>query len=280
MGDALPVPPFARLNDYLGLWAVEPTAFASLWGMVAATDLAAHVAAAKPGGPPASRTWMRPAKGGQNVAVVPITGTLMKAESSFGGTSTVQTRRDIRQAAADPTVSAVLLAIDSPGGTVAGTADLAADVRAARRKKPVWAHVDDLAASAAYWVASQADQIFANAPTALVGSIGTVMTVYDLSQAAERDGVKVLRFATGPLKGAGTPGTPVTDEQAAAFQSLVDGAQAHFDAAVRSGRGLSAADLAAVRTGGVFQAAEAQARRLIDGVRSLDATLAALAETR
>jgi signal peptide peptidase SppA len=223
---------------------------------------------------------MIPGKGGKTTAVIRIGGTLMKSASSLGGTSTVQLRRDVRNAATDPNVSAILLAIDSPGGAVAGTADLAADVKAATRKKPVWAHVDDLGASAAYWIASQANAIYANSPTALIGSIGTVMTIYDQSQAAEQAGVKTLVFRTGPLKGAGTPGEPITEDQTGHFQKLVNEVQTHFDHAVRSGRGMSAAQLAAVRSGGVFPADEAKSLGLIDGVRSLDSTLAALSAAK
>jgi ClpP class serine protease len=170
--------------------------------------------------------------------VIEARGLLMKQQSWMGGTATLQLRRDIRAAAADPNVSAILLAIDSPGGTAAGTADLAADVRAAARQKPVWAQIEDLGASAAYWLASQADQVFANtARRPMVGSIGTYQTVYDLSAAAEQEGVKVFHFATGPLKGAGMPGTPVTEEQQADFQGRVDAVQDSFDAAVRAAAG-------------------------------------------
>jgi signal peptide peptidase SppA len=278
MRSPLLVPTFARLTDFCGLWAMESAAFAAMWRTASHTDLAAHMRA----GPPkvVSTADLVPARNGKSVAVVKAVGTLMKGQSSFGGTSTVQLRRDIRSAANDPNVSGILLAIDSPGGTVAGTADLGAEVKSARRKKPVWAHVDDMAASAAYWVASQADAIYANGPTALVGSIGTVWNVYDSSAAAEREGVKVLQFATGPLKGAGSPGTVITDEQQAEFRKLVGEMQTHFDSAVRSGRGMSAAQLHAVRSGGVFPAAEAKDLKLIDGVRSLETTLAALAEAK
>jgi signal peptide peptidase SppA len=274
-----PWPPLAaRLSDYFGVWAYEPARFKAQWETIAATNLAEHMAAPPP---PKQPTFMaEPVKGGMHVARIIMRGSLMKGTSSFGGTSTVQLRRDIRQAVADPNISGILLDVDSPGGTVAGTADLAAEVRAARKKKPVYAHIDDLGASAAYWVASQADQVFANDKTALVGSIGTLMTVYDYSGQAEKEGVKTLVFSTGPLKGAGAPGSPVTDEHRAYFQGLVDDSQASFDAAVRAGRGMSAAQLAAVRTGAVFTASQALELKLIDGIRSVDRTIESLASAR
>lgn len=282
MADLLHVPRFARLDEYWGAWAMEPERFLAQYRLVLGTDLLAHArqAAAAPQPARSPNVELVPGRAGKSVALVRVLGTLMKQASSFGGTSTIQLRRDVRQAAADPNVTGILLAIDSPGGTVAGTADLANEVRQARRAKPVWAHIDDLGASAAYWVASQADQVFANAATAWVGSIGTIQTVYDLSQAAEREGIKTLVFSTGPLKGAGAPGTEVTEEQRAYFQSLVEDAQQSFDAAVRSGRGMTAAQLAAVRTGGVFPAGKAVGLRLIDGIRALDKTLDALAAAK
>lgn len=274
----LAAPAFRRFDEYLGSWAYEPSRFLAQWELIRGTDMARHMAAQQPDRAAGYATL--PARGGKSIAFLKATGTLMKQASSFGGTSTIQLRRDVRQAAADPNVSAILLALDSPGGTTAGTADLAADVKAARRQKPVWAHVDDLCASAAYWVASQCDMVFANTSTALIGSIGTFLTVYDMSASAEREGIKTLVFKTGPLKGAGVPGTAVTDEQAAHFQKIVNDGQAAFDAAVRTGRGMTAAQLAAVRTGGVFGAPEALSLKLIDGVRSLDKTIEALANAK
>ena len=281
--DDLPllVPRFARLTDFLGLWCIEPTAAAAILAAARRIDLNAHVLAAlaKPA-PVASSMDLVSTKGDKRVAVVKATGKLMKPQSSMGGTSTLQLRRDIRAAAADPSVSGILLALDSPGGTVAGTADLAADVKAARRRKPVWAHCDDLCASAAYWVASQADQVFANSPTAMVGNVGTVAAITDTSKAADADGVKVHVFATGPLKAAGWEGTTLTDDQRAYFQALIDDNQQHFDAAVKAGRGLSAEQMKAVRTGAIFPANRAKELRLIDGIRPFEQTLAALADAK
>lgn len=275
MFNLLHVPHFARLHEYAGLWAIEPNAFATYWRAAQTMDLAAHIRAAAPAAPSSGLETVS-AKSGGTVAIVRAAGPLMKAASSFGGTSTIAMRRQIRQAAADPAVSGILLLIDSPGGSVAGTQDLANEVKAATRKKPLWAFVDDLGASAAYWIASQANMIFANGPTALIGSIGAVMTVYDLSAQAEKEGVKAMVFATGPLKGAGVPGTAISEEQQAYFQGIIDAAQTHFDAAVKSGRGMSQTMLNEIRTGAVFPANVALAKGLIDGVRTLESTIDAL----
>lgn len=273
------VPAFARWDDYVGEWCYEPTRFASLWAAVRAADLPAHMAAGPPP-KPQPLTELVPAKAGKNIAVLKANGTLMKGQSSFGGTSTIQLRRELRAAKDDPAVAGILLHIDSPGGTVAGTDAVARDVRNARKNKPVWAFIDDMTASAAYWIASQAGLIVAGAPTALVGSIGTVLTIYDESVAAERAGVKTLVFATGPVKGAGTSGAVVTEEHQTYFQSVVNGIQTHFDQAVRSGRQMNSTQLAAVRSGGLWPASEAIDLRLVDQIRSLDQTIEALAASK
>lgn len=285
MRELLTIPDFTRLHDWTGPWFMEPSAYQALRVLVFRTDLAAHIAERR------SRmfdddhkekaadtlTEILPAKGGRNIAKIALTGTLMKSQSSFGGTSTVQARREINAAANDSTVQGILLAIDSPGGTVAGTAELGDTIKSAARQKPVYAWVDGLAASAAYWAASQADMIYAGNRMAQVGSIGTYFPAYDVSKQFEADGIKTHLFTTGPFKGMGVEGTAITEEQAAHLQERVNGMQAHFDTAVRTGRGLSATELTAVRSGAVYPATEALDRRLIDGTKTLEQTLAALA---
>lgn len=268
-------PEFSRLSDWLGVWAMEEIAFRSMVEILGRIDLFAHTSEK----PPEIKSAMEKTQSrgnSQSIAIIKMAGTLMKSQSSMGGTSTVQLRRDIRQAAADPEVGGILLAIDSPGGTVAGTDDLASEVRAARRMKPVYAHIDDLGASAAYWVASQAEAIYANSPTAMVGSIGTYVTVYDSSENALRNGIKAYNFSTGALKGAGAKGVPLTDAQREHYQQLIDESQKTFDEAVRTGRNLTPQQLAEVRHGGIFLANSAMGKKLIDGVRPMGATIDAM----
>lgn len=275
----LAVPGFPHAGELSGVWAIEPTAGAALWRQFQGMDLRQHMAES-PAPKLAAATEYQTirAANGEVIAQINLTGTLMKSASSMSAaTSTVAARRAIRKAAADSEVSAILIAIDSPGGTVSGTADLGSEIAAAAKKKPVWSYIDDLGASAAYWAASQADRVIANNRTALVGSIGTLAVVYDLSAAAEKEGIKALVFGTGPLKGTGTPGAPVTEDQQAYYRGIVEDAQVAFDAAVSKGRSLTAKQLADVKTGGVFGATEAQDKKLIDAIQSFDATVSELA---
>lgn len=279
VGSPILCPHFPRIEEYLHSWCMEPAALQAMWSLVERTDLPAHMAAMKDQKvkPPRSRVERVPTRGGQSLALIPVTGMLMKQRSSFGGTSTIELRREVRAAAHDPEVAAILLVIESPGGVSSGTAELGAEVKAARKKKLTWAHIDDLGASAAYWVASQAGQVFAN-QGAMVGSIGTLWPLYDFSANYERNGVKAFAFATGPLKATGLAGTPLTEEQRAYRQGLVDATQAEFDRAVRTGRGLSERELEEVRTGAVFSATEALRLKLVDGVQPLEKTIDALVD--
>lgn len=206
---------------------------------------------------------------GEGVAQIRVDGPTAKAWGKFGEMSTVFLRRAVRAAVADPAVASILMVFDSPGGYVAGTDDLAREVARADEQKPVVAYAEDMMASAAYYVASQARAVYAN-PTAMVGSIGVFAVIEDQSKAAEIAGVTVHVLSTGPLKGAGVDGTPVTDAMLEAWQTEVDDAMSHFAVAVKKGRKMGAKEFAAVSTGGVWIADKAKGLGLIDGIRSID----------
>lgn len=271
MLDRLPIHMVPRLDDWLGVWAMEPTQATALLAVLRGMNWPQHFATVKPTAmAPTSNDFSTVEIRGKQLAVIPLMGTLMKSRSSTGGTSTVETRRKIRAAAGNSEVAGILLQIDSPGGTVAGTDALASEIRAARKAKPVVAQIEDLGASAAYWIASQAAKVYASTATALVGSIGTLLTV---TKGAPGE---VAVFRSGPHKGAGLDGE-ITEEQAAHFQSLVDGLQQSFSQAVAQGRDLTAEQLAEVATGAIWTADRAKSLRLLDGVQPIERTLSMLA---
>jgi signal peptide peptidase SppA len=209
------------------------------------------------------------------VAVVPIAGAMMKIRSKFGGCCTVDARHALRLAANDPRVKGIMLHIDSPGGTMAGTDALAADVRAIRDSGlPVAAHIEDMGASAAYYVASQAERVTATRAS-LVGSLGVRMTIIDASENYANEGLKVYELTTGGMKGAGSEGTKITPEQIEYFQRIVDDGLVHFKAAVMSGRGWDEVKAAAMFDGRMHDAEQAKELGLIDGVESFDSAMQA-----
>ena len=291
-----------RLDQYFGLWCVDDVRFLQMLRQVERMDLAVHVreggfdgavdeqraaasvttaevpqsgprSAANAGG---NETPVRDKGRIAQIAIISLRGVMTKYGSSLSTTgSTVRLRRALRQAARSDDVDGILLHIDSPGGTAAGTADLAQEVAAANARKPVFGFCEDLTASAAYWVASPCQRLFANAETALVGSIGTWIGLYDLSQMAEREGIRAIVIKAGEMKGLGFPGSAITADEEAYLQDIVTKTQSQFTQAVAEGRSMAEADVPV--TGKLYMARDAQRLGLIDGIQSLDETLSQLA---
>ncbi len=258
--------------QHFGPWMIEPKWFTEAVSAVkAGTFKSEQVVERGPDGVPVY-VWDVT----DGVATIPISGQTQKGDSSFGGTSSVRVRNAIRQASKREDVTAILLHIDSPGGTVAGTAELANDVRNARDAgKYVHTHFSDLGASAAYWVGSQADYVTAE-PTTLIGSIGVVAIVEDSSGMADKMGVKVHVISTGDHKGAFAPGREVTDEQLADLQRKVNDLNKHFLRGVAKGRDMAMDKVRDLATGQVWIADEAKKRGLVDAVASFDEVTALL----
>ena len=268
-----------RFEQYLGLWAIEDLAAARLYAAIRSLDFAQHLAAHAGRPVAASHSRVIPVDGG-NVAMIEIRGTMTKYGSSLSEAgSTIRGRRDLRVAARSEEVDAILLSLDTPGGTVSGTDQFANDVRLAAQAKTVHAFVSDMAASAGYYVASQATEIIADSPITQVGSIGVLLGVLDVSDAMREERIKVLRFASGSVKGAGMFGAEVTPEHMAYFQGRVDSMAARFRAVVGAGRGLSAEAVQELATGAAFSAGDAIGMGLVDGIRTLDEELAAISKS-
>jgi signal peptide peptidase SppA len=179
------------------------------------------------------------------IGVVAIEGPILRkpdlfARIFFGATSSEDIGEALREAGERDDIKAVFLNIDSPGGTVAGTPELAAAVKALNGSKPVYAFSSGLMCSAAYWIASQARAIYAT-PSAQVGSIGVVQAVIDNTAALDKAGLKVEVFSVGKYKAMGAPGTPLTDDQRELIQSNLAEIAAEFhDAVLSRGRAIPA----------------------------------------
>lgn len=269
---------YSRITDYFDAWCMYEPAFNGLKQTIEAANLPQHIAAGI-----AARRQMDEGPGYTvlegGVAVVSVTGTMMKAETSFGdGASTVAVRAALRAAVRDPNVSAILMQWDTPGGTVAGTSDLAAEIRAAAAAKPMSGYIEDMCASAGYWGASQCGFI-ACGPASIGGSIGTFMRVADSSAAAKEAGVDVYVVKAGDFKGAGTPGTEVTDEQLAEWQRMINSLNTQFvNDALINGRGMSAEQAKILADGRVHVGQELKTLGLVDAVQSFDDTVRQLIE--
>lgn len=274
------------IQQWFGVWAIEPVFGQQFAQRMQGFNLAKHAqqvqqtnivvqgdqARAPDASLARSRSEIRVLSGG--IALIDLAGSVMKYSSSFSNsTSTVNLRQLIRKADAADEVSQILLRVDSPGGTVSGVAEVFADLKAAT--KPTTVFVEDLAASAGYWIAAGADRIFANS-MARVGSIGVFTVIADSSKAAEELGFKVHLVTTGEFKGAFSDGVPVTDSQVAYLQTLINQTFDVFLGAVAEGRGIPLAQVKALANGKVWSAQESVDLKLIDGVKTFDEVVAEL----
>lgn len=206
-----------------------------------------------------------------DTAVIRISGVLLKNVPGwlrlygYDVTGYDEVARMLQTALDDATVSRIELRITSPGGQVAGGMEAAAAIRAADTVKPVTAVIEDLGASGAYWLATSARRIEANA-NAEVGSIGVYMVYYDASKLADDEGVKVIVIRSGEHKGMGVFGAPITETQVAAMQEVIDGMNGHFIEQVSRGRQVTREKAAEWATGRVWLAPAAKTLGLIDAL--------------
>lgn len=223
----------------------------------------------------AGPTIIQGAVKGKNIAIVPVKGVaLYDTEYQPYCFSTLGLSMLMNQLAADPDIGTVILDIDSPGGQVTGTKEAADAVYALGQKKRVVALVEPLAASAAYWIASQASEIIA-VPSADVGSIGVFMAHTDCSVFNEQQGIKVTYIYAGEHKVEGNMDEPLGDDALAYFQSEVDVIYDQFLNAVARGRKTTYADVRKNFGGGrCLMADQALKLGMIDSIATVDQALA------
>jgi len=215
-------------------------------------------------------------------AVIDIDGVMVKnphfLSSILRITATSMVRTAVLAASVDDSIDTIILRIDSPGGSTRGVGDLADAVYGARKRKRIVACIQDMAASAAYEVASQAHTVIAN-PSALVGGIGVYSVIEDWSAFFEARGVKVHVVRFGEFKGLAADGTIVTDSQLAEVGRVVDAFGQMFVSAVSRGRGLSIDRARALADGRVHIAADALRLGLVDRIETWEETIGVSAAT-
>jgi signal peptide peptidase SppA len=213
------------------------------------------------------------------IAVIPLYGVLMPRATLMsqisGGTSLQEFGQVFRQALASDSVGAIVLDIDSPGGSTAMTPETAALIRSA--SKPVVAIANTLCCSGAYWLASQADELVAG-PSALLGSVGVYGVHEDMSALEEKLGIKTTLISAGKYKVEGNEHEPLTAEGAGAMQALVDEFYGMFTGDVAKGRGVPVANVRdGFGEGRVVTAKQAVSEGMADRVGTLEQTIARVA---
>jgi protease-4 len=184
-----------------------------------------------------------------SVALVKIEGLLMTSE--------------------DPSIKAVVLRIDSPGGGVVASQEIYNAVRNAKKEgKKVVASLGTVAASGGYYVAAAADRIVAN-PGTLTGSIGVKMEFASVERLLDKIGVKGMVVKAGEYKDVGSPLRDMTEEEKRLLQGVIDDVHEQFIEAVAGGRGLTQADVKAVADGRIFTGRQALSLKLVDELGDL-----------
>jgi protease-4 len=190
-----------------------------------------------------------------------------------------RSRLELLDDIAKSSARAVILSIDSPGGTVAGSESLYNGIRRLAEKLPVIAVIEGIGASGAYITALGADRIFAPR-NALVGSIGVIFQYPNVYQLLKTVGVEVEEVKSSPLKAAPNGYEPTTPEARAAIKSLIDDSYGWFKGLVKERRDLDDAQLARATDGRVFTAAQALPLKLIDQIGDERAARAWLAANK
>jgi len=209
------------------------------------------------------------------IAVIDIAGVLMNSREmgllSEGEHVVSFAVEKLHKAAADKRVKAVVLRINSPGGTVTASDILYEEIQAFKKRtgKPVVAYFQDVAASGAYYLACAADEIIAQR-TSVTGSIGVIMQMVNLSGTMSKLGITTDAITSGPLKDAGSPFRPMKDGERQLFQELVDDFYAQFVDVVDAGRPkLSREEVAKLADGRVYIANKALEVGLIDRIGTI-----------
>lgn len=163
----------------------------------------------------------------------------------------------------------IILRMDTPGGTVYEADELYLKLKEYKEKtnRPVWAYMESYCCSGGVYIASAADEEYANRITT-TGSIGVIMSNYDMSGLYEKLGIKEVNIVSAKNKDMGSSGKPLTDEQKAIYQSVVDEYYEQFVEIVAEGRNMSVADVKKLADGRIYTAKQAVENGLIDGIKT------------
>lgn len=208
------------------------------------------------------------------VAVIDIEGTIMSgsaSESIFGQTSGVTSgsiMQQIREAAADDSVKALVLRIDSGGGSATAAEEISRELKRFKEetKKPVVATIGNTGASAAYWIAAcVSDKVYANATT-LTGSIGVYMPYMNTEELYKKIGITSEKIKSGPYKDIMSNDRPMTPEEKAILQGIVNEIYENFINTVATGRKMEAGKVRALADGRIYTGLQAKNVGLVDEI--------------
>ncbi len=184
----------------------------------------------------------------------------------------------IRQAAGDPQVKAVVLRVESPGGGVVASNEIYQELQKLRdAEKRLVVSMGSVAASGGYYIATPGERIYAN-PDTLTGSLGVIISLLNVEETFDNLGLRQIVFKSGELKDIGSPTRETTPEEAAIFQAIIDEAYQGFVDVIEKGRGLPRDVVLQLADGRIYTGRQALALDLVDELGNLDAAIAGAQE--
>lgn len=204
----------------------------------------------------------------EQIAVVRIEGPIVSSTPvgfAAGGVAAAdQIVDELKQARENPEIRAVVLRLNTGGGTTVGSDEIGQEVERVRKAgKPVVASMGEMAASGGYWISAKADKIVAN-PSTLTGSIGVIIQITKLKELYEKIGVETTNFTTGPYKDMGATNKEISPEEAKIFQSLIDDSYEEFVKVVAEGRNMDIARAKTLADGRIYSGKQAKEVGLVD----------------
>ncbi len=199
---------------------------------------------------------------GDRIAVIRIEGVIMDSQVTVG---------ELKRFSENPSVKAIVLRIDSPGGGVVPSQEIYDAVRQVRSKtsKTVITSMGNVAASGGYYIAAATDRIVAN-PGTLTGSIGVIMETANVEGLLQKIGVEGVVIKSGKFKDVGSPLRKMSEEERGLMQAVMDDVHKQFIEAVAEGRAMELAEAQAVADGRIFTGRQAKEAKLVDELGNLD----------
>jgi len=223
---------------------------------------------------------------GDRVALIHVEGTILGSmeggNSLFSGliASSVEIVRMLETARKDPRIKAVVLRVNSPGGSAAASQEVYAEVKRVKAEKPVVVSMGDLAASGGYYISSAATKVYAS-PATLTGSIGVIFSSLEFSGLMEDLGITSQTVTAGEYKDIASMYRKMTAAERGMLEKLVGEVHAQFIAAVAEGRGMEEGQVRKLATGMIMTGAQAKEANLVDdlgGLESAESEARALAK--
>lgn len=212
------------------------------------------------------------------IAVLKVDGTIMDTPASAFQSVTYNHQNllaSFDRIAEDPTIKGVILEVDSPGGGVYESAEIHKKIEELKANTdiPIWTSMGSMAASGGYYISAPTDKIYAT-PETLTGSIGVIMSGYNLTGLMEKLGVQDQTIKSGPNKDIMSSSRPMTEEERNIMQGLINNMYGRFVNIVATGRNLDEATVRTIADGRIYDGVQAKENRLVDELGYFDDVVA------